>query len=370
MRSRGNQQLVDAAQRRFLAARRLFCAGRRPCRPLHLQQQRHVDRPSSANWPLVTLTGPRQDYTFKNGITYYIASRVELYGVTTIEGGAVIKTDWSSTNSTLAVMGRLVCKTADAYFPAFLTSVDDDSVGDWFSGSLGAPVTATNGAPYINLTYAQGQTESLSNLRIRYADQGITTPAATSRVDIWDCQFFQCNTAVVAGQGATAAFHNVLLAACGAAAAGPTNFAAITAEHITADVTNLWAGAQPSRIALTNSIVVGTLATGPTLATDHCAINPTAPVFQAAGGGNYYLPANSPLHQAGTTNTSSRLLAEFHRKTTAPPLAFPPYMTIGGDMTLLPQASRYTNGAPDIGFWYNALDYTAPTLILSGGTLR
>ena len=84
-------------------------------------------RSGGRSWSLV---GPRQDFTFKSGITYYLDSRVELYGVTTIEGGTVIKPDWWSTNTTLAVMGKLVCKTGDGYFPAFFTSVDDDTLGD------------------------------------------------------------------------------------------------------------------------------------------------------------------------------------------------------------------------------------------------
>jgi hypothetical protein len=156
-------------------------------------------------------------------------------------------------------MGTLVSKTDDQYFPAFFTSVDDDTVGDAFYYSSGSPVTANNGAPYLDLTHCQDPVPSISNLRIRYADQGISIPAST-QVDIWDCQFLQCNTAVIANQGSTAAFHNGLFAACGAVAAGMTNFAAVTAEHITADVTNFWVQYGPSRIALTNSIIVGSLA--------------------------------------------------------------------------------------------------------------
>jgi hypothetical protein len=76
-------------------------------------------------------------------------------------------------------MGNLVCKTDDPYFPAFLTSVDDDTLGDPFSNSSGSPVTANNGAPYLDLTYCQDPQPSISNLRIRYADQGIATPTAT-----------------------------------------------------------------------------------------------------------------------------------------------------------------------------------------------
>ena len=266
----------------------------------------------------------------------------------------------------------LACQDTGRLLSRSLASADDDSVGDWFYWQSGHPSNRPpNGAPFIDLTYAPRPTPFTQQPENPLCGSRNHHPAG--KPPVWTFGIASvlsgATLRVVASEGATAAFHNVLLAACGAAAAGATNFAAITAEHITADVTNLWTGAQPDRIALTNSIVVGTIATGPTVATDHCAINPTGPVFQASGLGHYYLPADSPFHQAGTTNSSPRLRAEFHRKTTAPPLDFPPYMTIAGDMTLLPQAPRYTNGAPDIGFWYDALDYTTPTLVLSAGTL-
>jgi hypothetical protein len=312
---------------------------------------------SLANWPLVTLTGPRQNYTFKNGATYYVASRVELYGTTTIEGGATIKPDWYYPDSTLAIMGTLVGKTDDPYFPAFLTSVDDDTVGDSFQDSSGAPTTANNGAPYLDLTFAQDSQPALNNLRIRYANQAVTTPAA-KRLDVWNCQFLECNAGVVAAKNATASFHNVLFGACGAVVAGSTNFTAIEGEHMTAEATNFWAQIPPSRISLTNSIVVGTIGSGPTLVTDHVAINPAAPVFQQAGSGHYYLTNNSPYRRAGTASISPRLATEFRQKTTQPPLVFPEMIQFAGDLTLGQQVARYTNGAPDYGYYYAALDYT------------
>jgi hypothetical protein len=309
------------------------------------------------NWPLVTVTGPRYNYTFKNGVTYYVGSRSELYGLTTIEGGAIIKADWYYTNSTLAIMGTLVCKTDDQYSPAFFTSVDDDTVGDAFYYSSGSPATANNGAPYIDLTSAQDLRPSLNNLRVRYADQGIVS-AASKYVDVWDSQFLQCNSAVVAAQDSTVAFHNVLVGGCGTVVAGSTNFAAITGEHLTADVTNFWTQIQPNQISLVNSIVVGSIGTGPILAVDHTAINPATPVFQSVGSGNYYLTNTSSYRGTGSTSVSPRLLTEFHNKSTQPPIAFPAFSQVVGDMALAPQAARYTNGAPDYGFYYPALDYT------------
>jgi hypothetical protein len=318
-----------------------------------------------ANWPLVTLAGSRQDYTFKNGITYYVGSRVELYGTTTIEGGAVIKPDYYYPDSTLAVMGKLICKTEDAYFPAFFTSVDDDTIGDAFQFSSGIPTAISNGAPYLDLTFAQDASPALNNLRIRYADQGVSTPK-NKRLNVWNSQFVECNAGLVANKDTTISLHNALFGACGAVVAGATNFTAIEAEHVTADATNFWTQVAPSQIKLTNSFIIGTLGSGPTLVTDHTVVNPSGAVFQPSGSGRYYLTNTSSYVRAGTTNVSPRLLTEFRQKTTQAPLIFPEMLEIAGDMTLGQQVARYTNGAPDYGYYYPPLDYTVAWLTLRG----
>jgi hypothetical protein len=111
---------------------------------------------------LTYLLGNRQDYTFKSGVTYYIGWPIKLYGNTTIEAGAVLKFDWH-TNSSLQIMGTLTCK-GEPYYPAMLTSVDDDSVGEalldpynypvFFSSEDGPPQPYPTGVPYLEMAYA------------------------------------------------------------------------------------------------------------------------------------------------------------------------------------------------------------------------
>lgn len=322
--------------------------------------------PLSEYGDFIWLIGPRQDFTFRNGVTYLVNSRVELYGVTTIQGGCVIKPDWYYTNSTVVVMGTLLCKTDDPNLPAFFTSVDDDSLGQMIDISTGYPETAANGCPYLDLSAAQVSSSGLSNLRVWYADQGITTPDASKRLDLWHCQFLECNAPIQAGQGAAAGFHNVLFGACTTAVAAPTNFAGIAAEQITAEVSTLWtAPTPPAWLRLTNSIITGGIASGPALVTDHVAISPAGPIFQTNGSANYYL-ANASLRAAGTPNISARLQTELRQKTTRPPLAFPQQMQATGELTLSQQAGRYTGGAPDYGYYYQALDYTVAWMKLRG----
>ena len=318
---------------------------------------------------LMFLKGTRDSYTFKPGVTYYIASStVELHGTTKLMGGSVVKFA-SYAGSSLVVKGSLICDT-QPYYPAILTSADDDSQGQWlWWWSSGYPQPVANGAPYLDLTLAQSN--SIHDLRICFADIGITIPASSGRLDVWDCQFVQCTTAItnaVCDSGAVASLHNVLFAQCGTAIAATTNSTEIQGEHVTADVNAFLTAQSPAyKIALTNSIILGALGDASTVITQNVSLNPPATVFQKAGYGNYYLAPGSPCQGAGTTNISARLSSELQHKTTCPPMALPAFMQLSGEMTLLPQARRYTGAAPDIGFWYDALDYSVGNVTVAGG---
>jgi hypothetical protein len=295
--------------------------------------------------------GQRQDYTFRNGVTYYIGSTVQLYGNTTFEPGAIIKFDYTQTDPTLQIMGTVTCK-GTAYNPSILTTIDDNGYGEqWNTNS---PEPHSTGVPYLDLSQTNGDL-SLTNVWFRYADEAVSTPAG-GQLDIWNGQFFRCNAAILNESNGVDNLHNVLLAGCEEAVAAGTNSFAIAGENITADVSNFYtASVSPAYVVLTNSIVTGN-ANGASLKNSVDAPDPSN--FQTNGAGNYYLAAGSALHQAGTTNISPFLLNEFQNKTTYAPIALPEFMSLSGDLTLSPQAPRYTNGAPDIGYYYDALDYT------------
>jgi trimeric autotransporter adhesin len=335
-----------------------------------------------------TVEGARQNYTFRSGVTYWIMGPVQLYGQTTIQGGATIKFDYvpwafplwyteqygydQYTNPpTLQVLGSLNCKTGP-YNLGVLTSVDDDSEGEISQDSSGPywtgnyPEPFPTGVPFLDLTGATNT--CISNLRFAYADQGVATPAG-GRLDVWDCQFVTNNSAVMNLAGGTDSFHNVLFSGCGTAVTGSTNSFSIEAEQMTACVTNFWTASNgaPVTVSLTNSIILGTLGT---LANSvDVSVNPSSTNFEASDAGSYYLSCNSPLHASGTTAISERLLNEFQNKTTYAPLAFPPAMQMNGTMTLFPRVPRYTSGPPDIGYLYDAVDYLVADMALYGGSV-
>jgi hypothetical protein len=303
------------------------------------------------------IVGQRQNYTFRSGQTYTIGSTIALYGQTTIQGGSVIKFDTTQPYPTLLVMGSLACNGGE-YDPAYLTSIDDNSIG--IAYNTNTPQLVVTGVPYLDLSDAGSL--SISNLYFRFADEAVSTPSS-GRLDMWDCQFFQCNGAVINEYGGTNAFHNVLLAECVDAVAASTNSFSVSAEHLTASVSNLWDSLiLPTSVALTNSIILGHIGTATSYFTQNIAVNPAVTNFQASGAGDFYLASGSSLRQAGTTNVSPHLLAEFHNKTTCVPMALPSLMNLSGNLTMFPQTPRYTNGAPDLGYYYDALDYTVAGL--------
>ena len=313
---------------------------------------------------LMYVLGQRQDYIFKRGVTYNIGSQVQLHGKTTIEGGAVIKFDTAQLYPSLQILGTLDC-TGKMYDPAILTSIEDNTYGLIEGYTAVSPVFT--GVPFLDLTEAGNV--AINNLRFRYADMAVSTPTQ-ARLDIWNCQFYQCGSGVINDFGGVDSFHNVLLVGCQSAVWASTNTFAIEMEHVTAAVSNVWiSGTAPVRVGLTNSILLGQIGTALSYSAPNCASAPDPANFQTNVGANYYLASNSSLRQAGTVNVSPRLLEEFHRKTTGVPIDVAAFLTVKGQLMLYPQVPRYTNGAPDLGYYYDALDYTVAGLTISGGSV-
>ena len=354
-------------------------------------------------WSVMPIFGPRQDYTFQAGMTYYISlsniysgcTNLDFYGVTTIQGAAVLKFDYddASTAATLVLHGPLVCQTGP-YNPAILTSVDDDSQGEppwlWFveEGAISTtfPTTAANGYAYLNLDDVHdANSTAISYLRFCYADQAVTTPTNSGVLDVWNCQFVQCDSALnswAQNKPSTNRVHNALFSLCDTVFTAQTNLAELDGEQVTADVSSLWNPLlAPGRVCLTNSIVLCDLGEGPAIQTQDVSVNPSSTQFQEGDSGYYYLARNSACRGAGTTNISDILLQELHRKTTEAPMSMSGPSGVSNilnftatsnpiglevqEMTFFPAAQRYSEGPPDLGFYYDVLDYTVSDISVS-----
>lgn len=158
----------------------------------------------------------------------------------------------TSAHSTLIIMGSLLTDTKP-YFPGLLTCANNVSVGAFTCDWCPPPAMYTNGYAYLDLDQAQDAQPTIRNLRFSFADQAVTTPSGSGTLDIWDCQFVQCNAAIVNNvtNGPSAnRLHNVLFAQCRAAVQAAGAGATIAAEQVTADVTNFWTGQSPACLKL------------------------------------------------------------------------------------------------------------------------
>lgn len=348
---------------------------------------------------------PRQDYTFQAYTTYYIFSNnygtnLDLYGTTTIQGGAVIKFDYDegASYASLALHGPLVCQTGP-YNPAILTSVDDDSQGEaplvWWAYyndvSSSTPFTAMDGCAFLNLDDVRyTNSTTISYLRFCYADQAVTTPTNSGLLNVWNCQFVQCGSALNSWATAIAStnrVHNALFSVCGTVFEAQTNLAAFEGEQITADVDSFWNPMlAPGELNLTNSIVLGDFGSGPAMKIDDVTVNPASDQFEQVDSGYYYLAKGSAGSGSGTTNISPQMLQQLEQKTTEAPLSltgsmletnfldisgnvtYSPWFTQGlgvEEMTLFPAVKRYSGGQPDRGYYYDPLDYTVAAIAVT-----
>jgi hypothetical protein len=80
--------------------------------------------------------------------------------------------------------------------------------------------------------------------------------------------------------------------------------------------------------------------------------------FSTSGSGQHYLSSLSGFKGVGTTAIDPNLLADLNTRTTDPPSELGILMQLTGQLTLSTQAPRYVSGAPNLGYYYDVLDYT------------
>ncbi len=333
------------------------------------------------------------NFTFQSDTTYLSSGRVDFYGTTTIEGGAVIKCAPAGEGNN--VHGTLVCQTSP-YRPAIFTCTNDDSVGTQIPGSTGVPTIEIGTQLYW---YDGGP---ISNLRFCYAWNGYGGDG--TNVDVSDCQFVKCNQPITVTSGATIlGIHNVLITMddsfnntannpWGAPPTGLMTYSPVLAcliEHLTADLGsqnlmsyNVYVDDPSSNsFSVTNSIVFtpvfdpnyfwGGGPVGITPATNavyQAASNPGT-LFQSVGAANYYLATNSPTRGVGTTNLLAATLADIQQKTTQPPVDLATNY-FHASTNLYPRAPRDTNALPDLGYHYDPLDYALQGASVSNITVQ
>jgi C1A family cysteine protease len=352
---------------------------------------------SIANPPYVALYGAQNNYTFKGDTTYYIAGGVDLYGTTIFEGGTVVK--YRENGGSLALRGPFNCLTAP-YRPAVFTSMNDDSVGVRIMSSSGNP--GSSGHSYLSgLNYYSdpASTSLYKHMRFLYGGYGETGAIFDNHFTVEDVQFVNCGLAINCGTGTGAdvnntdvflknvLFVNCLL--CVATDCGSLCPCVVRGTHVTVASCHQFAGGDradnwgASYAFMTNSIFASSPVYVPAMFGDHngfltsrafganpvvVSVYPGYPSpFKPVGAGNYYLAANSPFRNAGTTAIDPTLLAEIRQKTTQPPVVYS-NVTFSTAITLRPQAQLDTD-VPDLGYHYDPLDYLCSCTIRGNGVV-
>lgn len=347
--------------------------------------------------------------TFSAGTTYFVSGPV--YCGFVVMESAVFKYPNSTGNGAVTafieVSGALTLKTS-SYCPAIFTAGDDDSVGLTLDGTWNNYSGMTAGAwyanPSLNLTY---NSASLSNMRFLYCQEAVKAGGTqTSAFTIKHAQFVDCLRAIKleggsgCGCGCCGTFltgENILMAQVQYPITSSLPFThSASFYHCTVDGTTT----PPSQLitetgsygALTfvNSIVANI-----SIQTSGCAaclgnnlgfwncptavqfgntasrtVAPASPSpFQVVDFGAHYLSGNSPFRTQGTTSIPSGLLSDLKGRTTSPPISLMPQMSLSGQLTFFPQTPRYISGSPDLGYYYDVLDFTSGGMVVEGATI-
>lgn len=307
----------------------------------------------SIPWNYTVLYGSLTNFTLRSETTYLVNSRVQLYGTTTIEGGTVVKF-FNQPGAQLIFNGPFNWLT-QPYLRAIFTSKDDDVVGQPISGGTGQPEPGT--ALYI--VSGNGQANDYKYIRCSYAGTAISD---TNAAAVWHSQFTWCGTAVAGNAIGTIALHNVLVV-------HGTNCVAkagtVSAENLTVDQCPAFCGIPVGAANLTNTILTAVADQSGVNLVASVSLSDGSAVYQASGGGNYYLASDSPYRDSGLSSIDSALLSALRNKTTYPPMTFT--NPVVSDTILTPFAPRDAD-TPDLGYHYDPIDYFS-SCIVSNATL-
>jgi hypothetical protein len=359
-----NPFLRKVSSRRLLPPVRLLTA---TTNAIQLAKADSAQKPGFV-FDYVTINSNKTNFTFQGDVTYYISSPFNLFGATTIEGGAIIKIGNDAVYSGMINIdqnGTINCETAP-YRPAVFTSMDDNTLGETISGSTGSPSVDENNY-YLMIN---SNSLSIHDCRFNYALLALCEGTYPATINITNCQFQNTEVAVYAHD---VGLYNVLIGTSTNVHAQIMNDqdaqvyiegTNLVAENVTADSGYAFIEADNINevMALTNCLITGESMTNQvywsTILTNGVVYlpSPSAPVYQVVGGGNYYLTNSSPYRGSGTANIDSQLLGDLAKKTTYPPIVYD-LTNVSSLGTLTNAALRDTNASPDIGYHYDPLDY-------------
>ncbi len=298
---------------------------------------------------------------FQRDTTYFVVGNYTLSGTTTFEGGTCIKSTNGSGVNRLSITGTIVCDTTRTR-PIFLTSWQDNTVGETISGSGGHPTNWCG--QYIDLS-GNSSTIELSDLRVRHAYAGVRL-TTTSKVTIRHSQFSTNYQAITLG---AARMRNVLIHDGDYAAGGQGN---CHFENVTFHRLKYIRGTHGTNATyltyLTNCMLISVTNAYTNYGTNNVQDTSDTGYFQTAGSGTHYLANGSTNRNSVIASglIDSTLLGDLRKLTTYPPLILTNHFT--NDTVLTPQAQRDVDDL-DLGYHYPPLDYGWTALKISNARL-
>ena len=333
----------------------------------------------------VEVNGNLNNYTFASGTTYFVSGPVYCSGTTTIAGGAVIKYP-NDTTAFIEIDGPFVCQTAP-YQPAIFTAGDDDRVGESLNGVWGgytgiidypSGCTGGYGDPMLSMPadFEYGPWNmKIKNLRIYYARQVFEIDAFNA-VTLSDSEVTNCGlVAVLDNSGNSSGLplicNNCLFSSVATLVVDNTDqanyyhFNNCTIDHCPYIVgmegnCGIYGGYYQDMVAVNCIFSSSGDENLSSLGGDyngfyqsplyllnwwdwdfgaHQFISTDFP-FQTAPEGDFYLTANCPFRNVGTTQIDSELLSDLQTLTTYAPQD-------GGQPD--------NDGMPDLGYHYPTL---------------
>jgi hypothetical protein len=339
--------------------------------------------------------------TFQKNVTYYVADYVFCNSMVTFES-AVFKFPGDHATS-IVLLGGAICKTTTCD-PAVFTGCLDDTIGDWAAFAPGDYFNAA--APAL---YCSGQANwSLHDLHFIGPREAIhfDAPGDTSAL-VANSQFVSCFQVVGltaaagstgsgddSGSGGSGWAPNVNITLNNCLVTAPTGDAFVadgsgtwTFNNCTIDacfypmVAANYQGTYNfvnSVLSRTGSFSDGTPVGGQNNGFYQCSdgtfgFGAMAPAdgnfpYQPSWYGGYYLNPGSGFQGQGAIVYPDLVGGLIGKSTTPPLLLFNDWfqLYITGEMMLSPQIPRYATGPPDLGYYYDTLDYIVSDFIADG----
>ena len=287
------------------------------------------------------LVNQQTNFTYQGDQTYLLSGPVYLGRQTIFEGGAVIKYE---RGAKIHLAGPATCLT-DPYRPLVFTAKDDDTVGAVLPGSSGSPA-----GYYAEPALALEGSNVIAQAQFRRAKTALALLGGGGYT-LQHAQVDQCETALEASL-AEVVVRNALVVQARTVFQGAGS--TVRGEQLTVDGAAGLNGGPDLALFLTNSLVASVVSLGPMAGQNAVELGLDSGIFQAAGGGAHYLPADSRYRNAGTAAIDGDLARDLRELTTEAPLLLDDEIT---EPTVYAPLVARDRDTPDLGYHYAPLDY-------------